>query len=60
MTSGSGWGCCTRCGVPLRRTRRRGQAWCDPCQRTGPDPRRDLPAGFHFQVRHEAPHCIPG
>lgn len=47
--SGSGWGCCTRCGASLRRSRRAGQAWCDPCRRSGPDPRRDLPAGFYFQ-----------
>lgn len=45
----SGWGCCTRCGVALRRSRRRGQVWCDPCHRAGPDPRRDLPPGFYFQ-----------
>ncbi|MGH3866634.1 MAG: helix-turn-helix domain-containing protein [Pseudonocardiaceae bacterium] len=45
----SGRGCCTRCGAALRRVRARGQAWCDPCRRAGPDPRRDLPSGFYFQ-----------
>ncbi len=45
----SGRGCCTRCGAALRRGRPRGQAWCDPCRRAGPDPRRDLPPGFYFQ-----------
>ncbi|MGB6162162.1 MAG: helix-turn-helix domain-containing protein [Pseudonocardiaceae bacterium] len=29
--------------------RPRGEAWCDPCRRAGPDPRRDLPPGFYFQ-----------
>ncbi len=43
-------GCCARCGAMLRRrSGQRGQAWCDPCRRAGPDPRRDLPAGFYFQ-----------
>ena len=43
-------GCCERCGALLRReSGKRGQAWCDPCQRIGPDPRRDLPSGFYFQ-----------
>ena len=45
----SGRGCCTRCGAELRRARARGQAWCDPCRRAGPDPRRELPSGFYFQ-----------
>jgi hypothetical protein len=42
--------CCARCGAALRRRHGRpGQAWCDPCRRAGPDPRRDLPPGFYFQ-----------
>jgi DNA-binding XRE family transcriptional regulator len=45
----SGRGCCTRCQAPLRRARPRGEAWCDPCRRAGPDPRRDVPPGFYFQ-----------
>ncbi|MGH3695438.1 MAG: helix-turn-helix domain-containing protein [Pseudonocardiaceae bacterium] len=45
-----GQGCCARCGAVLRRRSGvRGQVWCDPCRRSGPDPRRDLPAGFYFQ-----------
>jgi transcriptional regulator with XRE-family HTH domain len=41
---------CARCGAQLRqRARPRGQTWCDPCRRAGPDPRRDLPPGFYFQ-----------
>ncbi len=45
-----GPGCCARCGAMLRRrSGQRGQAWCDPCRRAGPDPRRDLPPGFYFQ-----------
>ncbi|MGH3694803.1 MAG: hypothetical protein ACRDRX_12590 [Pseudonocardiaceae bacterium] len=43
-------GCCSRCGAVLRRRNgQRGQVWCDPCRRAGPDPRRDLPSGFYFQ-----------
>jgi transcriptional regulator with XRE-family HTH domain len=45
----SGRDCCPRCGAGLRLARPRGQAWCDPCRRAGPDPRRDLPPGFYFQ-----------
>jgi hypothetical protein len=45
----SGQGCCARCGARLRRVRARGEAWCDPCRRAGPDPRRELPPGFYFQ-----------
>ncbi len=49
MTS-TGQGCCARCGAQLRRRGGpRGQAWCDPCHRAGPDPRRELPAGFYLQ-----------
>ena len=41
---------CARCGALLRRrSGPRGQTWCDPCRRIGPDPRRDLPSGFYFQ-----------
>ncbi len=40
---------CTRCDAELRCDRRRSAALCDPCRRAGPDPRRDLPAGFYFQ-----------
>jgi hypothetical protein len=43
-------GCCARCGALLRRdSGQRGQAWCDPCRRAGPDPRRDLPPRFYFE-----------
>ncbi len=42
-------GRCARCDAELRRARPRGEAWCDPCRRAGPDPRRDLPPGFYFQ-----------
>ncbi|MGH3898546.1 MAG: helix-turn-helix domain-containing protein [Pseudonocardiaceae bacterium] len=43
-------GCCARCGAALRRRGApQGQPWCDPCRRAGPDPRRELPAGFYFQ-----------
>ncbi len=46
----TGQGCCARCGTQLRRGRGlRGQVWCDPCRRAGPDPRRELPAGFYLQ-----------
>ncbi|MDQ2792143.1 MAG: helix-turn-helix domain-containing protein [Actinomycetota bacterium] len=46
----NGPGCCARCGAALRRRGGpRSQAWCDPCRRAGPDPRRELPAGFYFQ-----------
>ncbi|MGH3848120.1 MAG: hypothetical protein ACRDRT_00140 [Pseudonocardiaceae bacterium] len=48
---------CPDCGARLRRGREAGE-YCDPCQRTGP--RLVLPPGFYDQVRHEAPHCIPG
>jgi DNA-binding XRE family transcriptional regulator len=48
MTTGQG--CCARCGAQLRRRGDlRGETWCDPCRRTGPDPRRELPAGFYLQ-----------
>ncbi|MGH4008135.1 MAG: helix-turn-helix domain-containing protein [Pseudonocardiaceae bacterium] len=40
---------CRRCDAELRQARPRGEAWCDPCRRAGPDPRRDLPPGFYFQ-----------
>ena len=42
-------GRCTRCDAELRRARSRGETWCDPCRRAGPDPRRELPPGFYFQ-----------
>ncbi|HKR48023.1 MAG TPA: helix-turn-helix transcriptional regulator [Pseudonocardiaceae bacterium] len=42
-------GCCARCGAWLRRVRPRAAQLCDPCRRVGPDPRRELPAGFYFQ-----------
>ncbi|HET9253828.1 MAG TPA: helix-turn-helix domain-containing protein [Pseudonocardiaceae bacterium] len=46
----NGQGCCARCGAALRRRNGlRGQAWCDPCRRAGPDPRRELPSDFYFQ-----------
>lgn len=45
----TGPGCCARCGARLRRVRARGQACCDPCRRAGPDPHRELPAGFYRQ-----------
>jgi transcriptional regulator with XRE-family HTH domain len=38
-----GQGCCARCGAQPS------SVWCDPCRRAGPDPRRELPAGFYFQ-----------
>ena len=51
--STTGQGCCARCGAVLRHrghsSGRRGQVWCDPCRRAGPDARRDLPAGFYVQ-----------
>ncbi len=45
----TGRGCCARCGAWLRRARPRAAELCDPCRRVGPDPRRELPAGFYFQ-----------
>ncbi|MGH3778052.1 MAG: helix-turn-helix domain-containing protein [Pseudonocardiaceae bacterium] len=45
----TGRGCCARCGARLRRARPRAAQLCDPCRRVGPDPRRELPAGFYFQ-----------
>jgi hypothetical protein len=45
----AGRGCCARCGAWLRRARPRAAELCDPCRRVGPDPRRELPAGFYFQ-----------
>lgn len=46
----SGQGCCVRCEAALRRRGGPwGQALCDLCRRAGPDPRRELPAGFYCQ-----------
>ncbi|MGH3898552.1 MAG: helix-turn-helix domain-containing protein [Pseudonocardiaceae bacterium] len=46
----AGPGGCARCGAALRRRGApQGQPWCDPCRRAGPDPRRELPAGFYCQ-----------
>jgi transcriptional regulator with XRE-family HTH domain len=41
--------CPLRGGAAPPRSGLRHQPWCDPCRRAGPDPRRELPAGFYVQ-----------
>ncbi|MGH3697274.1 MAG: hypothetical protein ACRDRX_25370 [Pseudonocardiaceae bacterium] len=53
--------CCTRCGAALRRRGGlRSGAWCDPCHRTGPDPRRDRAQVAQVATRLGIPAILLG